>query len=83
MESNDKPQPSQNPEGDVAGSTTQKSPEGANTPPDELDRQAEKATEGMPIDREDIQNESAYKDDSADVGQQAAAADKAKKETEE
>ena len=80
--SEETPQPTQNPEADPAGATggnphrSHKTVSG-----DEAAAAGERATVGEAVDRKEIVEGSAYQDNSADVGQQAADAERAARET--
>jgi hypothetical protein len=78
----EKVRPSQNPEGDVLGARHQKPAEGHNVTGDEAEAAGERATADEPVDRQEIHDQSAYKDASADVGQQAASAEREREDEE-
>jgi hypothetical protein len=80
MESDEKIKPSSNPEGDPHGTELASTPETRSVSGDDAARAGAEATADEPVDREEIHAQSAYKDNSADAGQQAASAEEAKTE---
>jgi hypothetical protein len=70
------PQPSTTPEGEIPERPSEADPHtGRNVAGHEADEAADRATAGDAVTRDDVIDQSAYKDDSADVGQQAASAE--------
>ena len=76
----EKARPSQNPEADVQGDRHQRPTEGGNVSGDEAEAAGERATADEAVDRKEILDQSAYQDNTADAGQQAASSERAKPE---
>jgi hypothetical protein len=71
------PQPSTNPEGEIPERPAEADPHaGRNVSGREADEAADRATADEAVTRDDVIDQSAYKDNTADVGQQAASADR-------
>lgn len=74
--------PTPNPEAKMTDDTfTADAPNREKLSGDEVAEAAERATEDEPVTRREIREQSAYKNDSADVGQRAADSERAKSET--
>ena len=73
------PQPTQNPEGEIPADPTAAEPaEGHTVSGDEAEDAARRAAPETPVTRKEVVDQSAYKDDAADVGQQAASSERSK-----
>lgn len=77
---NDAPHPSQNPEGEIPKDPTSGGPhEGRNVSGDEAEAAGRRAAADESVTREEVVEQSAYQDDAADLGQQAASSEESKK----
>jgi hypothetical protein len=73
------PQPTHNPEGETPADPTASEPAaGHSVSGDEAEDAARRAAPGTSVTREEVVDQSAYKDDAADLGQQAASSERSK-----